>query len=91
VRTILGRTGPGAVVFDSPGVSRHHARLTIAGDQAVLEDLGSKNATWVGQTAVTEPTALKDGDELRLGPVVVVVRFGARRLSTQTVDQSERY
>ncbi|PYR02220.1 MAG: hypothetical protein DMF97_05365, partial [Acidobacteria bacterium] len=47
-RHILGRAGPGVVVLDSATVSRHHARLTIAGDKAFVEDLCSKNGTWVG-------------------------------------------
>ena len=31
---ILGRTGPGVVVLESPTISRHHARLFIADDRA---------------------------------------------------------
>jgi DNA-binding winged helix-turn-helix (wHTH) protein len=85
---IVGRAGPGVVVFDSATISRHHARITIAGDQAVVEDLGSKNGTWVGSTAVTGPTAVKDGYELRFGSVVVIVRCGGHQVSTETVARS---
>jgi DNA-binding winged helix-turn-helix (wHTH) protein len=85
---IVGRAGPGVVVFDSPTISRHHARITIAGDRAVVEDLGSKNGTWVGPLPVTEPTAVRDGHELRFGSVLVVVRCGGHQLSTETVARS---
>jgi DNA-binding winged helix-turn-helix (wHTH) protein len=87
-QNILGRVGADVVVFDSPTVSRHHARLSIAGEQAVIEDLGSKNGTWVGQTPVRGPVAVKDGDELRLGSVVATVRFWPRSLTTETVERA---
>jgi DNA-binding winged helix-turn-helix (wHTH) protein len=82
---ILGRSGDGVIVLDSPTISRHHARLSIAGGRATIEDLGSKNGTWIGAQAVTAPAALKNGDELRLGSVVVVVRFSPSAASTETV------
>ena len=82
---ILGRSGDGVIVFDSPTISRHHARVSIAGDRATVEDLGSKNGTWVGTEAVTGSAPVKDGDELRLGSVVVVVRFSPPASSTETL------
>ena len=82
---IVGRSGPNVVVLDSPTVSRHHARLTIDGAIAVLEDLGSKNGTWLGTAPVTAPTRLRDGDTVRFGAVAAVVRYGHPALSTDTV------
>jgi DNA-binding winged helix-turn-helix (wHTH) protein len=83
---ILGRTAPGVVALESPTISRRHACVRISGDQAVIEDLGSKNGTWIGQVRVTAaPAAVKDGDELRLGSVILRVRFGASATSTETL------
>jgi DNA-binding winged helix-turn-helix (wHTH) protein len=82
---ILGRAGAGVVIVGSPSVSRHHARITIGSGRAVVEDLGSKNGTWLGQAPVLGPTAIRDGDELRLGSVVVTVRSRPSLLSTETV------
>jgi len=87
---IIGRAGLGIVVFDSSTISRHHARITIAGDQAIVEDLGSKNGTWAGSSPVNEPVAVKDGHELRFGSVVVTVRFGGHLVSTETVARPGR-
>lgn len=84
---IVGRTGSDVVVFDSPTVSRNHGRLTVDGDRVVVEDLASKNGTWVGQMRVTGPTAVSDGQELRFGSVAVTLRFGGA-LSTETVARS---
>jgi DNA-binding winged helix-turn-helix (wHTH) protein len=87
---VIGRAGPGIIVFDSPTISRHHARITIAGDQAIVEDLGSKNGTWAGPSRVNEPIAVKDGHELRFGSVVVTVRFGGHLVSTETIARPGR-
>ncbi len=82
---ILGRSGPGVIVIESPTISRHHASVRITRETAIVEDLGSKNGTWIGNTQVTTPVGLHDGDELRLGSIVVIVRFRARGPSTETI------
>ena len=82
---ILGRSGAGVIVVDSATVSRHHAKLTIEGARLFCEDLGSKNGTWVQSRAATERREVHDGDEIRLGSVVVVARLTSQRQSTLTV------
>ena len=58
----------------TPDVSRRHARIVIANDTVTLEDLGSKNGTWVGGRRITS-CELSDGDEILLGHTRVRVRF----------------
>jgi DNA-binding winged helix-turn-helix (wHTH) protein len=82
---ILGRAPDAAVWIDAPGVSRHHARIHLEGAQATLEDLGSKNGTYLGGQLVTAPLALGDGDQIRLGSVVVTFRIPPSAGSTETV------
>ena len=84
---ILGRTGEGIIALDAPSVSRQHARLTIADGRAVIEDLGSKNGTWVGPVEVTGPTPVRNGDEIRLGSVVVTIHASASAMTTETVER----
>jgi len=55
-------------------VSRHHARIVVDGARAVLEDLGSKNGTSVRGRRLTAPAELQDGDEIGIGPAVLVFR-----------------
>jgi DNA-binding winged helix-turn-helix (wHTH) protein len=64
---VIGREQGVDVRIDTPGVSRRHARLVITGGEAVLEDLGSKNGTFVRDERLSAPRALKDGDVVRLG------------------------
>jgi adenylate cyclase len=66
------------------GVSRRHARVVVAGDTAMLEDLGSKNGTRVGGSVVSDPIALRDGDQIQIGPSVLVYRMAENGLSTET-------
>jgi DNA-binding winged helix-turn-helix (wHTH) protein len=64
---VIGREEGVAVRIDTPGVSRRHARLVITGAEAVLEDLGSKNGTFVRDERLSAPRVLKDGDVVHLG------------------------
>jgi len=50
------------------------ARFAISGDRAVLEDLGSKNGTWLGGQRLSGPAELDDGDEVRLGSIPLVFK-----------------
>ena len=71
---ILGRVDEAAAWMDSPSVSRRHARIVITGDDALIEDLGSRNGTFVQGERVAAPRPLHDGDEIRLGSVVLTFR-----------------
>lgn len=80
--TILGRALDATIRFDVPGVSRRHARLSVEGGTITVEDLGSQNGTYVRGDKITGRQALEDGDELRLGPVSVVIRVVSPDSST---------
>ena len=71
---IVGRAADASVWIDAPGVSRHHARIVVRQGEATLEDLESKNGTYVGADRVTIPRRLADGDQVRLGSVVMTFR-----------------
>ena len=65
----VGRDPASTVCVNDASVSRHHARITIDDQAAMLEDLGSKNGTQIQGAEITAPTALKDGDEIEFGHV----------------------
>lgn len=65
----IGREPGSTVCINDASVSRGHARITIEGERATLEDLHSKNGTTVMGETVTGPTVLKDGDEIGFGHV----------------------
>jgi two-component system cell cycle response regulator len=65
--TVIGRSQRADVNIDDDGVSRTHARLRIDGDAVWIEDLGSRNGTFVNGIRVRTPMKLADGDKLQLG------------------------
>lgn len=71
---LVGRDPRTAVWLDLPGISRHHARITIDGDRVTVEDLGSKNGTHVRGEAIAGPMILADGDEVRFGSMTLTFR-----------------
>ena len=62
-----------------------HARITIE-DSIMLEDLGSKNGTWLKDERLTGPRALVDGDVLRLGFEKLTIRLARHPKSTESAD-----
>jgi len=62
----IGREGCDILLPD-PEVSRHHATLSGAANDPVIEDLESTNGTWVNGMRIYEPTALREGDTVQLG------------------------
>jgi DNA-binding winged helix-turn-helix (wHTH) protein len=81
---LVGRDPRSSVWLDLPGVSRHHARIAIGGDDTTLEDLGSKNGTFLGETEVTGRSPLKDEDVIRIGPAKMTFRIWREPASTET-------
>jgi DNA-binding winged helix-turn-helix (wHTH) protein len=71
---VLGRDPDADVYLDSPSVSRRHAIIRIAEGEATLEDLGSRNGTFVGKRRADGVITLNDGDAIRLGSVVLTLR-----------------
>jgi putative peptide zinc metalloprotease protein len=64
----IGRTRGSSLWLDDPSVSRHHARISTGADGAPrLEDAGSSYGTFVDDVRVTEPVALHDGAQIRVG------------------------
>jgi len=70
VEATVGRASGCAIFIDDPTVSSIHARLTRAGDQVVVDDLGSRNGTLLNGRRLKGPTALSLGDRLGIGPNV---------------------
>jgi len=81
---VLGRLPDASVWIDSTNVSRRHARIVVSAGRATLEDLGSKNGTYLRGTKLTGPSELTDGDVITVGPVVLKFRAARVAQSTET-------
>lgn len=64
---ILGRSNDASIYVDDDRVSRRHTRILVASpDEVRLEDLGSKNGTWVNGRRVAT-AELHNGDTIQIG------------------------
>jgi DNA-binding winged helix-turn-helix (wHTH) protein len=87
--TVLGRDSLATIRIPSQSVSRRHARIVVEGEIAKLEDLGSKNGTFVGGERVAALVQLRSGDSIRLGSVALTVRSDSQG-STDTEIEVRR-
>ncbi len=79
---LIGRDREAAVWIDDDSVSRRHARVSVDDDGATIEDLGSKNGTYVGDRKIKGPARLSDRDIVRVGPATLKLRVFKRTGST---------
>ncbi|MGD8489142.1 MAG: FHA domain-containing protein [Anaerolineae bacterium] len=94
----IGRDESCDLVIPERQVSRQHARIRHEGGRHILEDLGSKNGTFVNGSEVVEPHPLQDGDEIQIAlcckltfvgvdataPVVLEEAFQGLRLNVES-------
>jgi predicted component of type VI protein secretion system len=85
---LFGRGDADVVELPSTTVSRRHARI-IFDEEAWIEDLGSKNGTFVGDSQVTARMRLQDGDRVRLGSFLLTFRVAQPPDATATQSTSD--
>jgi len=69
----IGRDPACRLVLDDQSVSAQHARLNFRMGQWWIEDLGSRNGTFLNQELLRSPVVVTDGDRIRIGGVSFVV------------------
>jgi serine phosphatase RsbU (regulator of sigma subunit) len=69
----IGRSSRCPVHLPDATVSKTHAEIVRAGDGWLIRDLGSRNGTRENAVDAVEPTAIRDGDLLEIGKVMVRV------------------
>lgn len=61
---LIGRSSDCRIIVNDRQASRHHARISCTEQGYILEDLGSKNGTYLNGERLTKPARLVDGDEI---------------------------
>lgn len=73
----LGRAVGNDVVLVDDRVSRRHATIHVQGEREFwLVDLGSRNGTYLNGRRVSQPTRLRDGDRVQVGPFALTFHVG---------------
>jgi hypothetical protein len=82
---IVGRDEAAGVRLDDPMVSRRHARILVSASGAHIEDLGSKNGTFIdGLPVAAKPMPLRNGIQLAFGTVLVTYGESGNGMPTLT-------
>jgi DNA-binding winged helix-turn-helix (wHTH) protein len=82
---VIGRSTHPVRSLDDPSVSRRHASITVDGSDVSIEDLGSKNGTFVGSERLDHGRRLRDGDRVRFGMAAFIFKLSAQSSATKTV------
>lgn len=80
---IVGRGSDDVVEIEAPTISRHHARIVV-GQSVTIEDLASKNGTWLDGERLGGPRPLADGASVRLGSVHLTFRLVPQARPTES-------
>ena len=89
-RNLIGRDEDAVVWIDDALVSRRHARIVIDESGAVLEDLGSKNGTYLRGERIRSAVRLTEGDLLGVGPASMTFRVLTQTASTASAIDLEK-
>jgi hypothetical protein len=82
----VGRTPANTIALRDVSVSAKHAQVIRTADGFVIEDVGSRNGTFVNSEKLTEKRLLADGDLVRLGKIILTFNLATdvqRKQSTE--------
>jgi DNA-binding winged helix-turn-helix (wHTH) protein len=68
---LIGRGEDCLIRSHSRKVSRHHARVRVAPERVFVEDLGSRNGTWVHGRRIDGTMEIAAEDTVRVGPELI--------------------
>ena len=71
VERTIGREPSNDLVVDDEEVSGQHAKVSLRGSTFWVEDLGSRNGTFVNGTRIGQATALRNDDLLKIGSTLM--------------------
>jgi sigma-B regulation protein RsbU (phosphoserine phosphatase) len=71
--TTIGRSSINEIVLGDKSLSRRHVRILREGEGLLVEDLGSRNGTFLNGERLTAPQPLQEGDRITLGGCVLTV------------------
>ena len=79
---IVGRAAEVDLILSHPEVSRRHCRILREGENWFVEDLGSQRGTAVNGNRISGRTALRPGDQIQVGPVLLALALSHEESST---------
>ena len=84
-KNTLGRKPDNDIVIMDESASRFHAEIYCQNDDAVINDLGSTNGTYVNREKITKPHVFQSGDQIRVGQCVISVNYQEKGVTSPLV------
>src|SRR5215216_1109663 len=85
---LIGRAKECALRAGSEAISRRHCAIIRRESGYTVRDLGSRNGTLVNDEKISTEVPLKDGDELRVGPLKFRVAAAESKSATTGTAES---
>jgi pSer/pThr/pTyr-binding forkhead associated (FHA) protein len=83
----IGRTAANAIALRDPSVSAKHARIIRSAEGFAIEDIGSRNGTYVNSEKLTEKRLLVEGDLVRLGKIILTFNLASEMRRKQSTER----
>jgi hypothetical protein len=83
----IGRTAANSIALRDPSVSAKHARIVRGADGFTIEDLGSRNGTFVNSEKLSEKRLLAEGDLVRLGKIMLTFNLASNVQRKQSTER----
>lgn len=83
----IGRSPQAELRLDDDGISRNHARIRHEANHLWVEDLESRNGTFLNGERLKQPMELRDGDKIQVGRGTVL-RFGFQDALDETFHEN---
>jgi pSer/pThr/pTyr-binding forkhead associated (FHA) protein len=83
----IGRTPANTIALRDASVSANHARVVRAAEGFTIEDVGSRNGTFVNSEKLSGQRLLADGDLVRLGKIILTFNLAADQQRKQSTER----
>jgi len=83
----IGRTPANSIALRDNSVSARHARVVRTPEGFLIEDVGSRNGTYINSEKVAEKRLLVDGDLVRLGKIILTFNLAAEAKRHQSTER----
>jgi len=83
----IGRTPANTIALRDVSVSAKHAQVIRTAEGFFIEDVGSRNGTYINSEKLTEKRLLADGDLVRLGKIILTFNLATDVQKKQSTER----
>jgi pSer/pThr/pTyr-binding forkhead associated (FHA) protein len=84
--TVIGRGRECNLRIPLESVSKKHCQLSLDGNTLKINDIGSRNGTFLNGRSIIEETDVNAGDKIRIGPLKFLLKIDGNPEDTANID-----